>query len=180
MYTGAEVCLRPRIYLIPTRTHNTMPPRLLFDISALDVNKPLYDQEVVRQVNPHRGDMEQLNAILHVDASAGRLVGLKNVREDEFWVAGHIPGRPILPGVLMIEAGAQLASFYVKKVQGWTGFVGFGGVDECKFRAQVAPGCRMLILGEKLWERHHRICCQIQGVVDGTIVFETQVVGTEM
>jgi len=159
---------------------NAMPPRLLFDISSLDLNKVLYSQDIIREVNPQRGHMEHLNAILYVDEPMGRLVGVKDVRPDEFWVEGHIPGRPLLPGVIMIEAGAQLASFYVKKVQGWKGFVGFGGVDACKFRAQVAPGCRMLLLGEKLWERHHRICCNIQGVVDGTIVFETQVVGTEM
>lgn len=157
-----------------------MPPRLLFDISTLDLSKPVYDQEAIRLANPQRGDMEHLNEILYVDPALGRLIGVKNVRNDEFWVSGHIPGRPLLPGVLMIEAGAQLASFYVKTVEKWKGFVGFGGVDECKFRAQIAPGCRMLILGQKLWERHHRICCAIQGVVDGTIAFETNVVGTEM
>lgn len=157
-----------------------MPPRLLFDISALDLSKPVYDQEAIRLANPQRGDMEHLNEILYVEPALGRLIGVKNVRHDEFWVAGHIPGRPLLPGVLMIEAGAQLASFYVKTVEQWKGFVGFGGVEDCKFRAQIAPGCRMLILGQKLWERHHRICCAIQGIVDGTIAFETNVVGTEM
>lgn len=157
-----------------------MPPRLIFDIADLDLSEPIYDQESIRQVNPQRGAMEHLNAILYAEPSLGRLVGVKDVRPDEFWVSGHIPGRPLLPGVIMLEAGAQLASFYVKKIEGWKGFVGFGGVEDCKFRAQVAPGRRMLLLGQKLWERHHRICCAIQGLVDGTIAFETNIIGTEM
>ena len=94
-------------------------------------------------------------------------------------VAGHIPGRPLLPGVLMIEAGAQLASFYTRTYVGWKGFIGFGGVDEVKFRMQVPPGVRMYILGKKLWERHHRIYCNVQGWVDGNLAFEAGITGTE-
>jgi 3-hydroxyacyl-[acyl-carrier-protein] dehydratase len=157
-----------------------MPPRLLFDISAIDFNKILFDHEAVREINPQRGDMEHLDAILYADTEHDRLVGIKDVRADEFWVAGHIPGRPLLPGVIMIESAAQLSAFYVKKFKGWKGFVGFGGVEECKFRSQVPPGKRMILLGELLWERHHRMCSAVQGIVDGAIAFETRVVGTEL
>lgn len=157
-----------------------MPPKYLFDIAGFDLNQVMFDQEGVRECNPQRGDMEHLNGIVYADGPAGRLIGWKDVMADEFWVAGHIPGRPLLPGVIMIEAGAQLASFYTRKYAGWKGFIGFGGVDDCKFRQSVTPGCRMYILGQKLWERHHRICCQIQGIVNGTIVFEAQITGTEL
>src|SRR6266404_3256559 len=109
-----------------------MPPQFLFDISAIDLSKVIFDQAVIREYNPQRGEMEQLNAIVYVDDSLGRIVGYKDVRPDEFWIPGHIPGRPLLPGVLMIEAGAQLASFYTKKYIGWKGFIGFGGVEDCK------------------------------------------------
>jgi 3-hydroxyacyl-[acyl-carrier-protein] dehydratase len=80
----------------------------------------------------------------------------------------------------MIETAAQLASFYSRKFEGWKGFVGFGGVEECKFRAQVTPGCRMYVLALKIWERHHRINCKAQGVVNGTIVFEASIIGVEL
>src|SRR5690349_8639153 len=116
-----------------------MPPQLLFDIAGIDLDRILFDQEGVRQINPQRGDMEQLNAIVFANPEAGTSIGYKDIRADEFWVEGHIPGRPLLPGVLMIEAGAQLASFYTKKFIGWKGFIGFGGVDEVKFRQQVTP-----------------------------------------
>src|SRR3954468_2890735 len=102
-----------------------MPPQLLFDIAGIDMDRILFPQEAIRELNPQRGDMEHLNAIVYADASQGRIIGFKDVRADEFWVSGHIPGRPLLPGVLMIEAGAQLASFYTMKFQGWTGFIGF-------------------------------------------------------
>jgi len=157
-----------------------MPPQLLFDIAGLDLSRDVYDQEAIRACNPHRGDMEMLNGIVYVDEAKHRLIGYKNVRPDEFWVPGHIPGRPLLPGVLMIESAAQLASFYAKKFHGWTRFVGFGGVEECRFRQQVVPPARMYILGEQIWQRHSRLFCAIQGIVDGSLVFETNIVGVQM
>src|SRR5918998_1971228 len=141
-----------------------MPPQLLYDISGIDIDRVVYDQEAIREANPQRGDMEQLNAIVYAEPSLGRIVGYKDVREDEFWVPGHIPGRPLLPGVLMIECAAQLASFYTRKFVGWKGFIGFGGVEETKFRQQVPPGVRLYLLCKQTAERHHRITCKTQGV----------------
>src|SRR3954470_6288579 len=140
-----------------------MPPQFVFDVSQIDLNRVVYDQEAIRAANPQRADMEMLNAIVYAEPSLGRIVGYKDVRSDEFWVPGHIPGRPLFPGVLMIEAAAQLASFYTRRFVGWKGFIGFGGVEECKFRQQVVPPCRLHLLGLKMWERHHRIGCRVQG-----------------
>jgi 3-hydroxyacyl-[acyl-carrier-protein] dehydratase len=156
-----------------------MPPSLLFDLSAIDVSKVVFDQEAIREFNPQRGDMEHLDAIVYANGELGRIVGYKDVKADEFWVKGHIPGRPLYPGVLMIESGAQLASFYTKKFVGWKGFIGFGGVDEVKFRQQVIPPCRMYVVGQKIWERHHRIQCKVQGIVNGGLVFEATITGQE-
>jgi 3-hydroxyacyl-[acyl-carrier-protein] dehydratase len=157
-----------------------MPPQFLFDISGIDLKQVAFDQQAIREANPQRGDMEQLNGIVYADPAQGRIIGYKDVAADEFWVAGHIPGRPLLPGVLMIEAAAQLASFYTRKFEGWKGFIGFGGVEDCKFRLQVPPNGRLYLIGVKQWERHHRICCRVQGFSDLKVVFETSIVGTEM
>ncbi len=157
-----------------------MPAQILFDLAGIDLNRILFDQEVIRQFNPQRGDMEMLDGIVYADAEKHLIMGYKDVREDEFWVPGHIPGRPIFPGVLMIECAAQLASFYAKKYVGWTGFMGFGGIEQCRFRAQVTPPSRMYILGERLWQRKNVICCKHQGVVDGNIVFDMTIVGARM
>jgi len=157
-----------------------MPPKFVFDISAIDLNQIVFDQEAIREANPQRGDMEMLNGIVYAAPELGRIIGYKDVRDDEFWVPGHIPGRPLFPGVLMIECAAQLASFYTRKFVGWKGFIGFGGVEETKFRQQVPPGVRLYLLGQKNWERHHRIHCTVHGVVNGQLAFECSIVGTEM
>ena len=155
-----------------------MPPTTLFDLSTIDLNRIAHDVEFIRTVNPQRGDMEHLDGITHVEEEG--IIGFKDVRNDEFWVPGHIPGRPLLPGVIMIEAAAQAASFYTKVVQKWPGFIGFGGVDAVKFRTSVEPGCRMYIMLKMIWKRHRRICCNSQGIVNGTVVFEAQITGTQM
>jgi 3-hydroxyacyl-[acyl-carrier-protein] dehydratase len=157
-----------------------MPPQLLFDIAGLERLPDVFGQEAIREINAQRGAMEMLDGVVFVDSKLHRIVGYKDVRADEFWVAGHIPGRPLFPGVLMIEAGAQLASFYTRKFAGWTGFVGFGGVDECRFRQQVVPPVRMYLFGQQIWERHGRICCAIQGVISGTVAFETKIIGVQL
>jgi 3-hydroxyacyl-[acyl-carrier-protein] dehydratase len=130
-----------------------MPPQLLFDISGIDLSRLVCDQEEIRRYNPQRGDMEHLNGIVYADKEKKCIVGYKDIRPDEFWVYGHIPGRPLFPGVLMIEVGAQLASFFNKRYFDWTGFIGFGGVTDVRFRAQIVPPARMYILGLKMWER---------------------------
>lgn len=157
-----------------------MPPKLLFDISTIDLDRVIFDQDAIRQCNLQRGEMEHLNAIVWVKPETDCILGYKDVRDDEFWVPGHIPGRPLLPGIVMIEAGGQIASFYLRKFLGWDGFIGFGGVDNCKFRQAVTPGCRLYLLAQKTWERHGRSCCKVQGVVKGDLVFEAEIVGMKM
>ena len=157
-----------------------MPPKFVFDISAIDLNQDVYHQDAIREANPQRGDMEMLNGIVYAQPDLGRIIGYKDVRADEFWVPGHIPGRPLFPGVLMIECAAQLASFYTRKFVGWKGFIGFGGVEETKFRSQVVPPCRLHLVGKLMWNRHRRIGCRVQGLVNGNLVFETGIIGTQM
>ena len=153
-----------------------MPPQLLFDISDINLDAVCVDQEGIRRVNPQRGDMEHLNGIIWHNPT-GHVLGYKDVKDNEFWVAGHIPGRPLLPGVLMIEAAAQLACFYTKAVLGWPGFIGFGGVNECKFRLPVVPGCRLHLLAKQTKTRHRRVTSNVQGMVDGQVVFEAEIIG---
>ena len=157
-----------------------MPPSFIIDLASLDLNATLFGPDVIRELNPQRGAMEHLNAIVWADSSRGQIVGRKDVAADEFWVEGHIPGRPLLPGVIMLEAAAQLASFYTKKYVGWPGFIGFGGLGDTKFRAAVTPGQTLYLLSQKTWDRHRRIGCDVQGIVNGNLVFETSIIGTQM
>ena len=155
-----------------------MPPTLLFDLSAIDLDATLAGPEQIRQVNPQRGDMEHLDAI--VWRNEGKILGYKDVTADEFWVPGHIPGRPLLPGVIMLEAAAQLSSYLTHVFVGWHGFIGFGGLEDVKFRAPVTPGQRLWLLADLTEVRHRRIKADFQGVVDGGVVVEGVIIGTKM
>lgn len=157
-----------------------MPPQLLFDISGIDLNNVIYDKKAILEVNPQRGTFEQLDGVVYVDPAQGRIIGFKDVRDDEFWVKDHIPGRPLLPGVLMLEAAAQVSGFYTAKFVGWKGFIGFGGATDIRFRQPVLPGSRLYLVTQKMAERHRRIESKVQGLVNGGIVFEATVIGTQL
>jgi len=154
-----------------------MAPPLVVDLSKIDLGRVVMSIDEIRQYNPHRYEMEQLTGVIHLDATAGQIVAFKDVRPDEFWVRGHIPGRPLLPGVLMIEAAAQMSSLYYKKVQQDPRFLGFGGVDGVKFRGQVVPGDRLLLLGRAVEIRSRRAVFDTQGVVGDRLVFEACITG---
>lgn len=156
-----------------------MTAPLFFDLSNLDLEHLVYDVAAIEQINPHRYEMRQLDGIVYLDDQGGA-VGYKEVREDEFWVRGHIPGRPLLPGVLMIEAAAQLASVCAAVVNKESRFIGFGGIEKVKFRAQVRPGSRLYLLEKFLERRPRRFKMAAQGVVDGELVFEAVLVGMPM
>ena len=155
-----------------------MPPQLLFDLSQIDLTgKPVFDKEAIGRVNPQRFEMQQLDGILWYDEKKYLILGYKDVTENEFWVRGHIPGRPLMPGVIMVEAAAQLLSFFVRQIYGVDAFIGFAGIDSAKFRSVVAPGQRLYLLGHLTTFKRKKYTASIQGVIDGTMVFETVVSG---
>ena len=157
-----------------------MVPSLLFDIAGIDLNQVRVNAEGIERVNPHRGAMRLLDGIAYHDEGYTRAIAYKDVRADEFWVPGHIPGRPIYPGVLMIESAAQLASYLTLIRLGGQRFMGFAGVDGVKFRGQVGPGDRLLLLGQEVEFRPRRSICKAQGLVRGTLVFEATITGMPM
>ena len=125
-----------------------MPPKLLANLSGIDVNNPEIGIEGIRAVNPHRFEMEQLSGILKYDPANKLIIGCKKVTKDEFWIRGHIPGRHLMPGVLMVEAAAQLCTYYYKKSIPDDRFLGFGGMDKVKFRGAVLPGDTLTLGGD--------------------------------
>lgn len=155
-----------------------MPPALLFDLSQIELKaEPVFDKEAIGKVNPQRFEMQHLDGILWYDKEKFLVLGYKDVTGDEFWVRGHIPGRPLMPGVIMVEAAAQLLSFFVKRVYEVDGFIGFASIDSAKFRLPVEPGRRLYLLGHLTRFKSRKYTACIQGVVDGAMVFETSVSG---
>ena len=157
-----------------------MPPQLYFDYDQFNYDRPKYNLDQVRQVNPQRHEMEQLSGVVHVDKDALEIIGFKDITEDEFWVKGHMPGYPLMPGVLICEAAAQLAAFFARKFDLLQSgdYVGFGGMDEVRFRAPIYPPCRLIIgiRGGRIKPRL-RAEFSFQAVVDGQLVAHGGIIG---
>jgi 3-hydroxyacyl-[acyl-carrier-protein] dehydratase len=146
----------------------------IIDLSLIDLDNPIADIEAIRQVNPQRYEMEQLTAILYEDPKENSCAALKEVTEDEFWVRGHMPGMPLMPGVVMLEAVAQLSSYFTQKhdLLG-TEMVGFGGLDDVRFRGVVSPGDRLILMVKLVKARRGRmIVAAFQGIVGENVVLE--------
>jgi 3-hydroxyacyl-[acyl-carrier-protein] dehydratase len=158
-----------------------MPPELHFDPARLDLDQVVADQEAIRHVNPQRFEMEQLTAIVHIDTQNHLIAGYKDVRPDEFWVRGHMPGYPLMPGVLMCEAAAQLCSYYISTqglLQG--DFIGFGGLENVRFRSPVRPGDRLVLIGKGIRVHRRQTIFNVQGFVGTTMVFHADVLGVPL
>ncbi|MEM6329078.1 MAG: 3-hydroxyacyl-ACP dehydratase FabZ family protein [Planctomycetota bacterium] len=152
---------------------------LILDPHAIDFDRVVADLGAVRELLPQRHEMEQLTAIVHDDPQAGIVAGYKDVTDDEFWVRGHMPGNPLMPGVIMCEAAAQVCSYHVianRLME--TNVIGFGGLDAVRFRGPVRPGDRLLVVAERLRLRPRTIVlCRFQLFVDGAMVCDGQMRG---
>ena len=162
-----------------------MPPPLLFDLSQIDLEaEPVFDKEAICKVNPQQFEMQQLDGVLWYDKEKALILGYKDITDKEFWVRGHIPDRPLMPGVIMIESAAQLSSFFMKQVYQEPGFIGFSGIESAKFRSIIEPGKRLYLLGHitkyKKRKNTSHVTTKVQGVVEGTLVFEASVTGTRV
>ncbi len=154
-----------------------MPAPPLVDLGTVDLNALQFTREQIYERLPHRFEFMQLDGMVHIDRDQGIAVGLRDVRADEFWVRGHIPGRPLFPGVLMIETAAQMASFLSQELQPESRFLGFGGLDSVKFRGAVIPPARLYMVEKVVELRSRRTVCDAQGFVDGRMVFEARITG---
>lgn len=157
-----------------------MPAANIIDLSKIDLDHVAYDQKAILEVNPQSFEMQQLDVIVWHSLDEMKCLGYKDVTENEFWIRGHIPGRPIMPGVMMVEASAQLCSFFMKKIYGLKGFIGFSGIGDTKFRGTVVPGSRLYLMGHIDKVRSRQFSASVQGVVDGKTVFDTIITGMKV
>ena len=147
---------------------------LLYDISRIDFNHVVADIHEIRKVNPQRYEMEQLTAVVYESLEEQVCIGYKDVTTEEFWVRGHMPKMPLMPGVVMLEAAAQISAYFAQKYDCLGAkVIGFGGLEEVRFRDPVIPGDRLILISKLLRSRRGRmIVCQFQGVVGERIVVD--------
>ena len=132
---------------------------------------PLEAAEIMR-ILPHRYPFLLVDRVLELEPGK-RAVGMKLVTANEPQFTGHFPGRPIMPGVLMVEALAQTAGIAVLTLDEYRGKLGlFAGIDECRFRRLVVPGdaLRLEVTVERLRGMFGRV--KAVASVDGDVAVE--------
>ena len=158
-----------------------MPPPLLIDLNDVDLSAvTLSRSDIYERYLPHRHEFALLSGVCMHDAAGSGIVTFADLSPTDWWVRGHVPGRPLLPGVLMLEMAAQTAALQAKLVGAFDGFIGFGGIDECKFRETVVPPDRLYILSVGHEQRPRRIVSLTQGVAHGRMIFEARITGLTM
>ncbi|MBX3420202.1 MAG: beta-hydroxyacyl-ACP dehydratase [Pirellulaceae bacterium] len=147
---------------------------IILDPTTLDLNNVIADAAEIRKHNRQRFEMEQLTAIVFEDLERHICAGYKDVKSDEFWVRGHMPDMPLMPGVLLLEAAAQMCSYFSHKYDllGCE-IVGFGGLEEVRFRDSVFPGDKLIVVCQMSKLRRGRIVItKFEGFVGETLVVE--------
>ena len=113
----------------------------LVDLSKIDFDNPIAEVDEIRDFNPQRHEMEQLSAIVHEDVERKECVGYLDVTDHEFWVRGHMPELPLMPGVMMLEALHQAAVWLVRAEDDFkTPLVLLRETRSVKFGDFLAPG----------------------------------------
>ena len=157
-----------------------MTKELLLDWDELDFSRVVADLDEIRAYNPQRHEMEQLTAICFDDADRKICAGYKDITDGEFWVRGHMPGMPLMPGVLICESAAQMCSYYAHKhkLLGECKVVGFGGLEDVHFRDVVRVGDRLVIVCQLVRVRPGAIIvCRFQAFVNRGLVADGKIKG---
>jgi 3-hydroxyacyl-[acyl-carrier-protein] dehydratase len=161
---------------VPRATHSTQPS-LLFPLEGINTDEVLVPWEAIGKLIPHRGEMLLLDYVAWMDEGLSRAVAVKKLRHDEFWVHGHFPGNPIMPGALLVEAGSQLALYLAnrKVVEPALGL--FLRIENARFRTMIGPGEELVLLCKEIQQARNIFSYDVQGVVRNRIVFDSRIVG---
>lgn len=141
--------------------------------ASVDSSKSIFPVEDIQQLLPHRYPFSLVDRIIEY-MPGQRAVGIKNVTCNEPHFQGHFPGRPIMPGVLIVEAMAQVGGVVLTQLlETESGVFLFAGINKVRFRRQVVPGDRLVMTVDLLRIKQRRLGkMQARAEVDGQLVTE--------
>ena len=157
-------------------------PTLLIDPADYPLHNVALDTEGCKGLIPQRFEFLQVTSVLASLPEENLIVVHRHLEDEEFWIRGHIPGRPLFPGVLMVESMAQVAALQSRMQydSDLDKFIGFGGVDRVRFRSMVLPGDDLLIVGHMKKHDNARGFLRWEGQImkpDGVLVADGEIVG---
>lgn len=127
------------------------------------------DASVIEQVLPHRDPFVWVTRVVECEPGA-RIAAELDVDPNLPLFQGHFPGHPVLPGVILMEALAQAASFCVLVDKGDEGRIGFlTGIDKAKFRRQVRPGETVRLEAQIVKSGSRMVVADVVATVDGEV-----------
>jgi 3-hydroxyacyl-[acyl-carrier-protein] dehydratase len=137
--------------------------------------KTMLDIQQIKEIIPHRYPFLLVDRILEIEEGK-RAVGIKNVSANEEFFNGHFPDYPVMPGVLIVEALAQVGAVAMLKQEENRGRLAFfTGIDNCRFKKQVKPGDQLRLEVEMIKVRGSIGKGKGVATVDGEIVCETEI-----
>ena len=154
-------------------TNLTSSPESASDLAAEATTTTVFTVEEIQKLLPHRYPFALVDRIIEY-VPGKRAVGIKNVTFNEPHFQGHFPGRPMMPGVLIVEAMAQVGGIVLTQLPELEGglFL-FAGIDKVRFRRPVVPGDRLIMTVELLCVKRRRFGkMQARTMVDGQLVSE--------